>query len=118
MLTDFIQELKQTDIYQMILAEGLKEGREKGLQEGRQTERAERLHDLRQMLMALVTARFPELSALAREVAASTNEPAILSDLVVSVGLAQQGEELRQRLLAQTNGRSRQTTGESNHQEQ
>ncbi|MBX5458392.1 MAG: Rpn family recombination-promoting nuclease/putative transposase, partial [Thermogemmatispora sp.] len=30
MLADFIQELKQTDIYQMILEEGLKEGREKG----------------------------------------------------------------------------------------
>nr|BBH92881.1 hypothetical protein KTA_10800 [Thermogemmatispora argillosa] len=137
MLADFIQELKQTDIYQMILEEGLKEGREKGLQEGRekglqegrekglkegrkegrQQERAERLNELRRMLMTLVAARFPELSELAREVAAGINEPATLTDLVVSVGLAQDGEQLRLQLLERANGHSRQLNGGTSHQE-
>jgi predicted transposase YdaD len=126
MLADFIQELKQTDIYQMILEEGLKEGREKGLKEGlkegrregRQQERAERLNELRRMLVVMVSARFPELGELAREVAAGINEPAVLTELVVSVGLIQEGEQLRQRLVEQTNERRRPSNGEIGHQEQ
>ncbi|MBX5456825.1 MAG: hypothetical protein IRZ31_07985, partial [Thermogemmatispora sp.] len=90
---------------------GLKEGREKGLKEGlkegRQQERAERLSELRRMLVAMVSARFPELGELAREVAAGISEPAALTELVVSVGLVQEGEQLRQRLLEQASGHRR-----------
>ncbi|WP_376795926.1 hypothetical protein [Thermogemmatispora sp.] len=57
------------------------------------------------MLVVLVCARFPELSELARKVAASISDPVLLPDLVMSVDLTWESLALRRQLLEQADGR-------------
>lgn len=81
--------LEDTPIMQEILSwgkeKGLEEGRQKGLEEGRQEGR---LEAWRQILLRLVAARFPDLTALAKEQTALIKQPEKLEGLAVKVALA------------------------------
>ncbi|MBX5456947.1 MAG: hypothetical protein IRZ31_08605, partial [Thermogemmatispora sp.] len=89
MLTEFLQELKQTDAARALIEEGLKQGlqqgrqegiqqglqqgrqegiqqgRQEGIQQGIQQGRQESLDKTRQRILTLVKARFPQLYQLA-----------------------------------------------------
>nr|BBH93075.1 hypothetical protein KTA_12740 [Thermogemmatispora argillosa] len=129
MLTEFLQELKQTDAARALIEEGLRqgieqgrqEGRQEGLQQGRQEGlqqgrqeglqqgrqeglqqgRQEGLHKARQRLLTTVSARFPHLYGLAAQVTAHLNDLDSLLLLLEQVYSAPTTEHLRALLLAQ-----------------
>jgi hypothetical protein len=85
--------LREAPFYQEILQEGREEGLEKGREEGLQL--------LRQTLVKFVQARFPasKMVRLAKGQAAIIDDPTILQDLILKVGLAQSTDEVQQYLL-------------------
>ncbi len=97
--------LREAPFYQEILQEGrekgLEEGLERGLLEGLEKGRQEKLDALRQTLLNFVQARFPspKMIRLAKGQAAMINDPKILQDLTLKVGLAQTAEEAQNYLL-------------------
>ena len=102
--------IRDTEIYQYIMHEGLeqgleqgiKQGREQGLEQGREQgikqEKQEALQRLRQMLIAFVQARYIELVPFATEQAEQINNVDVLNKLILNVGLAQNLEEVRRYL--------------------
>ncbi len=97
--------LREAPFYQEILQEGREEGREegleKGLEEGLEKGRKEGLQLLRQTLVKFVQARFPspKMIRLAKGQAAIIDDPNVLQDLTLKVGLAQTAEEAQHYLL-------------------
>ena len=89
MLDDF---LRQSTIYQDILAEGRAEGEEKGRAEGRVEGRIE-------TLFALFDERFPRLKTVVRKLLPSIKKPEILQRLTIEIAVAKDEKEARERLL-------------------
>ena len=79
--------LRETWVFQEVM----QEGEEKGLKKG--------LEDLRQALLDVVQARFPELAFLARGQIAFIEDLEVLRSLIVKMSTAQTIEEAQQRLL-------------------
>jgi predicted transposase YdaD len=79
--------LRDTEIYQIIMQEGVEKGHQQELQ------------DLRQILSGFIQARFQELVPLATEQTAHITDTETLKHLTLKVGLAQTLEEARQLLL-------------------
>ncbi len=100
MLQDIIRD---TEIYQYIMQEGIEKGREQGIEKGREQgiekgreqERQKELERLRQMLIAFVQARYTELVPFATAQAEQINNVEALNELTLNVGLAQNLEEVR-----------------------
>jgi len=94
--------LRETKAYREMTKESRQEGREEGIREGREEGiREGKLEGLREALLTLVQARFsnPKVTRLAKGQAAIIDDPAILQDLILKVGLAQTLEEAQRDLL-------------------
>ena len=76
--------LRESPYYQEILQEGREEGK---------------LEGQRELLLALVQARFPTMARLTKKLVAVIDDPASLQDLAVKVSMAQTAEEVQQYLL-------------------
>ena len=81
--------LRDTDIYQMIMQEGI----EKGIQQQQQD-----LQDLRLSLLRIIQARFPKLAGFATEQTSNLTDLATLRELIVNISISQTPEEARQYL--------------------
>lgn len=79
--------LRNTEIYQIIMQEGVEKGHQ------------QELHDLRQILLGFVQAKFQELVPLVTKQTAHITDTEMLKHLTLKVGLAQTLEEARQLLL-------------------
>src|SRR5690348_15319140 len=73
MLEDF---LRDTPVYQEVLAEGMKLGFKKGI-----------LQVLRQTLLDIVLERFPEFVCLAKKQSEAIEDPELLRHLTVKIGI-------------------------------
>jgi len=91
--------IRDSEIYQIIVQEGVEKGIEKGVEKGHQQE----LQDLRQILLGFIQARFQELVPIATKQTANITDTEILKHLTLKVGLAQTLEEARQLLLSAGN---------------
>ncbi|SRR5579884_2445054 len=87
MLDDFLRE---STIYQDILAEGRQEGADEA--------KKERVLSLRGKILTLVQARFPQLKPLADQQIIRIDVPDPLEDLLLEIGMAQSLEEAQQYL--------------------
>ena len=87
MLDDFLRE---STIYQDILAEGRQAGEENA--------KKERVQSLRGKILTLVQARFPQLKPLADQQIVLIEVPDPLEDLLLEIGMAQSLDEARQYL--------------------
>jgi hypothetical protein len=79
--------LRNTEIHQIIMQEGVEKGHQ------------QELHDLRQILLGFVQARFQELVPLVTKQTAHITDTEMLKHLTFKVGLAQTLEEAHQLLL-------------------
>ena len=100
--------LRESPFYQEILQEGREEGLVKGLEEGLQRGRKAgleegiqegKLEGQREILLALVQARFPAMALLAKKLVAVMGDSASLQDVTVKISMAQTDEEVQQYLL-------------------
>ncbi len=87
--------IRDTEIYQYIMHEGLEQGIEKGREQGREQERQEVLQSLRQTLIAFVQARSAELVPLAQKKAEKIDSIQMLNALLLNVGNTQSAEDVR-----------------------
>jgi len=98
--------IRDTEIYQYIMHEGLEQGIEQGreqgikqgLEQGIEQEKQETLQRQRQILIAFVQARYIELVPFASTQAEQINNIDVLNKLTLNVGLAQNLEEVRRYL--------------------
>src|SRR5579875_1486414 len=116
LLTEFFQELKQTDAARALIQEGLQQGRQEGLQEGLQQGRQEGLQEglqqgrqeglqeslqkNRRLLVDIVSARFSSLSELAALAATAISDLDTLLMLTGQAATLPDAERLRALLLA------------------
>ena len=99
--------LRESPFYQEILKEGREEGLEEGLKEGLEEGLQEgKLEAFREVLLAIVQVRFPKLVRLTKGLAAITEDPEVLQNLILKMSTAQTFEEAQQYLLEE---------GEDNH---
>ncbi len=80
--------LRDTPVYQEVLAEGL----EKGLKEGK-------LEAQRQTLLDIVQERFPEIARLAKQQADAIEDSEVLRRLTVKISIVKTSKEAEQYLL-------------------
>ena len=85
--------IRESPYYQEIL----EEGREEGLEKGRELERLEQVQGLRQSIIDIVTMRYPKLLRFAKREVAAIDDPAILRGLIVGLSLGDSLEEARER---------------------
>ena len=83
--------IRDSEIYQIIIQEGVEKGHQQELQ------------DLRQILLGFIQARFQELVPIATKQTANITDTEVLKHLTLEVGLAQTLEEARQLLLSAGN---------------
>lgn len=76
--------LRESPYYQEILQEGREEGKIEGQ---------------RELLLAIVQARFPEMARLTKKLIAAIDDPASLQDVTVKISMAQTDKEVQQYLL-------------------
>ena len=79
--------LRDTPVYQEVLAEGEEKGLEKGLEAQRQT------------LLDIVQERFPAIAHLARRQADTIKDPDVLRRLTVKISVVKTSSEAEQYLL-------------------
>ena len=88
--------LRDTPVYQEVLAEGeekgLEKGRELGLKEGE-------ILAQRQTLLDIVQERFPEIARLAKQQADAIEDPEVLRRLIVKISIVKTSMEAEQYLL-------------------
>lgn len=80
--------LRESPLIQEFLEEGRQQGREEG-----------KLEVSREILLALVQARFPELVPLTKEVASGSQDSTVLQNLFLNISMAQTSEEAQKSLL-------------------
>jgi len=83
--------LRDSPIYDWILAEGREEGKAEGLAEGKA--------QMRQAIMDIVRERFPALAQLAAEVVETINDLTLLRHFLVKLSSSQSAEQAHQLLL-------------------
>jgi predicted transposase YdaD len=79
--------LRDTPVYQEVLAEGLEKGLEKGLETQRQT------------LLDIVQERFPAIARLAKQQTDAIEDPEMLRRLTVKISIVKTSKEAGQYLL-------------------
>ena len=77
--------LRDTEIYQYIMQEGVEKGREEGLAEGIQLQQERELQHQRLTVVRMVQTRFPRLASFAIEQTDSVRNPLVLQDLIVDI---------------------------------
>ena len=92
--------LRDTPVYQEVLAEGMEKGLEKGIKEGK-------LRALRQTLLDIVLERFPEFVCLAKQQSEAIEDPELLRHLTVKIGVVRTSQEAEQYLLNPTSAENR-----------
>ncbi len=103
--------LRESPFYQEILKEGREEGLEEGFEEGLEKGLEKGLQEgklgaLREVLLTVVQVRFPKLARLTKGLAAITEDPEVLQNLILKMSTAQTFEEAQQYLFEE---------GEENH---
>ena len=88
MLNDFLRE---TPVYQEVLAEGMEKGLEKGMEKGLETQR--------QTLLDIVQERFPAIARLAKQQVDTIEDPEMLRRLIVKISIVKTSKEAEQYLL-------------------
>ena len=88
------------DSLQTGLEKGLQEGLEKGLQEGRK----EAIQGLREALLNIVKARFPQIARLTQRLSPTIEDSEVLQGLIVKMSIAQNIEGAKQYLLEAVEG--------------
>jgi len=68
-------------------------------QQVQEEEHSEQVQEYRQMLQAIVQARFPRLESLAKEVCGALTSPVVLRDLIVKVSTAKGEKMVRHYLI-------------------
>jgi predicted transposase YdaD len=84
--------LRDTPVYQEVLAEGEEKGLEKGIKEGE-------LRAQRQTLLDIVQERFPAIARLAKRQADAIEDPEVLRHLTVKISIVKTSQEAEQYLL-------------------
>jgi flagellar biosynthesis/type III secretory pathway protein FliH len=84
--------LRDTPVYQEVLAEGEEKGLEKGIKEGE-------LRAQRKTLLDIVQERFPEIARLAKQQADAIEDPGVLRRLTVKISIVKTSMEAEQYLL-------------------
>jgi len=84
--------LRDTPVYQEVLAEGEEKGLEKGIKEGE-------LRAQRQTLLDIVQERFPAIARLAKRQADVIEDPEVLRHLTVKISIVKTAQEAEQYLL-------------------
>jgi predicted transposase YdaD len=79
--------LRDTPVYQEVLAEGMEKGLEQGLETQRQT------------LLDIVQERFPAIARLAKQQADAIEDPETLRRLIVKISIVKTSKEAEQYLL-------------------
>ena len=79
--------LRDTPVYQEVLAEGLEKGLEQGLETQRQT------------LLDIVQERFPAIARLAKQQTDTIEDPEVLRRLIVKISIVKTSKEAEQYLL-------------------
>ena len=80
--------LRETPVYQEVLAEGEEKGREEG-----------KLEAQRQTLLDIVQERFPAIARLAKRQADAIEDPEVLRHLTVKISIVKTSQEAEQYLL-------------------
>ena len=83
--------LRDTPVYQEVLAEGEEKGLERGLEQGLETQR--------QTLLDIVQERFPAIARLAKQQADTIEDPEMLRRLIVKISIVKTPKEAEQYLL-------------------
>jgi flagellar biosynthesis/type III secretory pathway protein FliH len=91
--------LRDTPVYQEVLAEGVEKGLEQGLKEGLRTQR--------QTLLDIVQERFPEVAQLAKKQAEAIDDPEVLRRLTMKMSVVQTAKEAERYLLNANGGEIR-----------
>ena len=84
--------LRDTPVYQEVLAKGLEKGLEQGIKEGK-------LEAQRQTLLDVVQERFPAIARLAKKQANAIEDPEVLRRLIVKLSVVKTSQEAEQYLL-------------------
>ena len=92
--------LRDTPVYQEVLAEGEEKGLEKGIKEGE-------LRAQRQTLLDIVQERFPEIARLAKQQADAIEDPEVLRRLTVKISIVKTSMEAEQYLLNPSSAENR-----------
>jgi predicted transposase YdaD len=87
--------LRETPVYQEVLAKGVEEGLEKGKELGLE----KGLEAQRQTLLDIIEERFPAIAHLARRQAEAIKEPDVLRRLTVKISVVKTSQEAEQYLL-------------------
>ena len=88
--------LRDTPVYQEVLARGVEEGLEKGVEKGREEGK---LEAQRQTLLDIVEERFPAITHVARRQAEAIKDPDVLRRLTVKISIVKTSQEAEQYLL-------------------
>ena len=92
--------LRDTPVYQEVLAEGEEKGLEKGIKEGE-------LRAQRQTLLDIVQERFPAIARLAKQQADAIEDPDVLRRLIVKISIVKTSMEAEQYLLNPSSAENR-----------
>ena len=87
--------LRDTPVYQEVLAEGMEKGLEKGLEAQRQT------------LLDIVQERFPEIARLAKQQVDAIEDTDVLRRLTVKISIVKTSMEAEQYLLNPSSAENR-----------
>ena len=92
--------LRDTPVYQEVLAEGEEKGLEKGLEKGRELGLKEgEILAQRQTLLDIVQERFPEIARLAKQQVDAIEDTDVLRRLTVKISIVKTSKEAEQYLL-------------------
>ena len=95
--------LRDTPVYQEVLAEGeekgLEKGLKKGMEEGLEKGLEQGLETQRQTLLDIVQERFPAIARLAKQQADAIEDPEMLRRLTVKISIVKTPKEAEQYLL-------------------
>ena len=91
--------LRESPVYEWILAEGFEKGEMKGIEKGIEKGIAQGVAQMRQAVVEIVQERFASLADFAVELVVTINDLDQLRRLVVKISSAQGTEQVRQILL-------------------
>jgi flagellar biosynthesis/type III secretory pathway protein FliH len=92
--------LRDTPVYQEVLAEGVEKGLEQGLEKGlEQGIKEGKLEAQRQTLLDIVQERFPAIARLAKQQADAIEDPEVLRRLTVKISIVKTTKAAEQYLL-------------------
>jgi hypothetical protein len=87
--------LEESRVYQDILHKGVVKGVEQGIKQGIKQAKEEELSHDRQIILAIIQGRFPELLNVTKQYIEGVQDPEQLQNLVIKISLAQDSREVR-----------------------